>query len=92
MEKHELLELTTLIDDCNYSNNTMITVEMLHERLWPGLNKLRMTPNKDDLIGSWKYKSDILSTERSHANSLQSFTNVDWENSYVLAFWMGIYH
>ena len=92
MEQQDLLELTMLIDQLNYSNEPSITGEMLHKKLWTGLNKLRLATNKDDLISEWKYKSDIIATESSHENNSKSFTKVDWEKSYVMDFWMGIYH
>ena len=92
MEQQDLIELTILIDNCDYNNEPMITVERLHERLWPGLKNLRTATNKDDLIANWKYGSDITATERSHTNNGKHFTRLDWEKSYVLAFWMGIYH
>lgn len=92
MEQQELNELTTLIDNFNYKNNESITVEMLHDRLWTGLNKLRMATNKDNLISEWKYNLNFISTELRHTNKNKSFEKVEWEKSYVLDFWMGIYH
>jgi hypothetical protein len=92
MEQQDLLELTNLIDDCNYNKEPTITVNMLHERLWSGLNKLRTALNKDDIIPMWKYGLDFINTEKNHANNNQSFTIIDWEKSFVMEFWMGIYH
>jgi hypothetical protein len=92
MEQQELNELTNLIDDCNYSKEPSITVKMLHERLWSRLNTLRLATNKDELIAEWKYKSDLISTEKSHENNNKDFDKVGWEQSFVLSFWMGIYH
>jgi hypothetical protein len=92
MDQQDLLELTTLIDDCNYSKELTLTVDMMHERLWTGLNKLRTATNKDELISEWKYKSHIMSTDMSHEKNNKTFEKVDWEKSYVLDFWMGIYH
>jgi hypothetical protein len=92
MEQQDLLEVTMLIDDCNYNKEPIITVDMLHERLWNGLNKLRLATNKDELIEEWKYKSDLISTEKSHENNNKDFDKVGWEHSFVLSFWMGIYH
>ena len=92
MEQQDLLELTMLIDDDNFNMSPGITIDMLHERLWSGLNKLRLTTNKDELIAEWKYKSDLISTERSHENNNKDFNKVGWEQSFVFSFWMGIYH
>ena len=89
----ELDKLTDLIDTYNYEHESMITPESLHTKLWPILNKLRRAHNKETLIKNWKYKKDFQLVEESHASDSNSFVNVDdWEQRYVVAFWLSIYH
>jgi len=92
MTFQELAELTTLIDNNNNTNNHSLTPDMLHNILWSGLNRLRHSPNKKTIIEEWKYRSDLISTENSHANNNKQFVLIEWEKSFVLDFWMSIYH
>jgi hypothetical protein len=89
----ELETLTSVIDTYNYEHESMITPESLHTKLWHGLNKLREAENKDTLIKDWKYKKDLELVEESHVSYNNSHVNVgDWEQRYVVAFWLSIYH
>ena len=89
----ELDRLTDVIDTYNYENESIITPESLHSKLWPTLNKLRGAHNKETLIKNWKYKKDLELVEESHVSYTNSHINVsDWEQRYVVAFWLSIYH
>ena len=85
--------LTKVIDNYNYEHESMITPESLHATLWPTLNELREAHNKDTLIKDWKYKKDLQSVEESHVSDTNSHIGVDdWQQRYVVAFWLSIYH
>ena len=85
--------LTDVIDTYNYEHEDMITPESLHAKLWPGLNQLREAQNKETLIENWKYKKDLQLVEESHINYTNNHINVaDWQQRYVVAFWLSIYH
>jgi hypothetical protein len=86
----ELETLTDIIDTYNYEHESMITPESLHSKLWPGLNQLREAHNRETLIKEWKYKKDLELVEASHDNIFVNVT--DWEQRYVVAFWLSIYH
>ena len=89
----ELDKLTDVIDTYNYDNESMITPQSLHTTWWPLLNKLRQATNKEALLEGWKYKKDLQLVEASHAYDSNSFVNVgDWEQRFVLALWLSIYH
>jgi hypothetical protein len=89
----ELEKLTDMIDTYNYENESMITPESLHAKIWPGLNKLRGAHNRDTLIKEWKYKKDLELVEESNVSDANSHVNVaDWQQRYVVAFWLSIYH
>ena len=89
----ELDTLTDVIDTYNYENESMITPKSLHSKIWPGLNKLREAHNKETLIKNWKYKKDLELVEESHVSDANSHIGVDdWEQRYVVAFWLFIYH
>jgi hypothetical protein len=85
--------LTNVIDTYNYEYESMITPESLHAKLWPGLNQLREAHNKETLVKDWKYKKDLQLVEESHASDTNIHINgADWEQRYVVAFWLYIYH
>lgn len=89
----ELDKLTDVIDTYNYDNESMITPQSLHATWWPSLSKLRQATNKEALLEGWKYKKDLQLVEASHAHDANSFVNVDdWEQRFVLALWLSIYH
>ena len=89
----ELDTLTDIIDTYNYEHESIITPESLHAKLWTGLNKLREAHNKETLIKDWKYKKDLQLVEESHVSDANShITGADWQQRYVVAFWLNIYH
>jgi len=88
MQRADLADLTTLLDTYNYDNEDFITPQSIHTTWWPSLNKLRQAPNKEALLEGWKYKADLLNVEYSHANG---YTD-DWEQRFVVAMWLSIYH
>jgi hypothetical protein len=89
----ELAALTDLIDTYNYDKEEMITPIGLHASWWPRLNQLRQAPNKADLLESWKYKKELESAEYSYTNNSNKHVNVDdWEQRFVVDFWLCIYH
>ena len=95
MSKQELDDLTKIIDSYNYNdkNKEIITPAILHHELWNGLNKLRHAENKDALLEEWKYNTEFITTEKCHQNDVSQFKLLDiWEESFVLYFWMCIYH
>ena len=93
MTPEELTELTTLIDNCNYDNEEIITPISLHAKWWPLLNKLKQASNKAELLASWKYKKELESAEYSHTNNMNKHINIDdWEQRFVLDLWLCIYH
>jgi len=87
-----LTELTQTIQQLNYNNYITISPQLLHEKLWNGLNLLRNAPNKNELLADWTYKSEFMATEERHTNEDTQFTLTKWEESYVYFFWMCIYH
>ena len=92
MTFQELAELTTRIDNYNYHQRNDITADSLHTEFWEALHRLRLSPNRKAILEDWKYKGDLLCTEKTHANEAKQFTLLTWEKSFVLDFWMGIYH
>uniref|UniRef100_A0A6C0IIQ1 Uncharacterized protein n=1 Tax=viral metagenome TaxID=1070528 RepID=A0A6C0IIQ1_9ZZZZ len=93
MQQQDLDALTNIIDNYNYANEEHITPESLHEKLWYGFNSLRNAPNKEALMEGWKYKETFVCTEDSHKENKSHFKLIDdWEQSFVLHFWMCIYH
>jgi hypothetical protein len=93
MTPEELIILTDAIDTYNYHNEDMITPQSLHAKLWPGLQQLRQAPNKAALIADWKYKKELESAEVSHANNANKHMHLDdWEQRFVVDFWLSIYH
>jgi hypothetical protein len=89
MNSDNLKNLTMVIDNINDENN--ITDEFLHEKIWDSMNMLRNDPNKDELISEWKYREDFICTENRHLNG-EKFFLTHWEKSYVMYFYMCIYH
>lgn len=93
MTEQEFIDLTMLVDNYNYSNESMITPESLHETLWNKLNRLRTATNKNALIEGWKYKTELLSAEIAHKNGINKYTKLENEEQrFVVDFWMCIYH
>jgi hypothetical protein len=93
MSKQELDDLAKIIDCLNYENKEIITPAILHDELWYGLNKLKHSQNQDALLEGWKYKTAFITTERCHQNNVSHFKLIHlWEQSFVLYFWMCIYH
>ncbi len=93
MTPEELITLTELIDTYNYHNEDMITPQSLHTKLWPSLQQLRQAPNKNTLLTDWKYKKELESAEYSYASNSNKHVNVDdWEQRFVVDFWLCIYH
>ena len=93
MTPQELAELTERIDTYNYHNEDMITPQSLHAKLWPSLQQLRQAPNKAELLGDWKYKKELESAEVSHATNANAHMKLDdWEQRFVVDFWLCIYH
>ena len=95
MSEQELNNLTSLIDNYNYDNKKIITPAGLHETLWIGLNQLRNAENKTALLEGWKYSSQLSATESTHETKVSHFKKLEenlWEQSFVLYFWMCIYH
>ena len=93
MEPVDLANLTTLLDTYNYDNEYIITPQSLHATWWPGLNQLREAHNKEALLEGWKYKKDLQLVEASHAHDANNFVNVcEWEQRFVVALWLSIYH
>jgi hypothetical protein len=84
--------LTALIDNYNYNNHEIITHDSIYETLWQPLNQLLHDPNKEALIEGWKYKTELISVENCHSNGHFEFTQLSWEKSFTLSFWMSIYH
>ena len=90
MSTEDLYELTTLIDNCNYTKEEKITPKYLHTLLWDKFNQLRTATNKDTLIENWKYKKDFTLVERPNAND---FVNLeDTDQQMLVHFWLSIYH
>lgn len=93
MSKQELDDLTKIIDYLNYENKEIITPTILHHELWNGLNKLRHAENKRAILEEWKYKTEFITTEKCHQHDVSHFKLIHlWEESFVLYFWMCIYH
>jgi hypothetical protein len=92
MDPQDMDPFTTIIDNLNYNNNKTITTEDIYEIFWPHFQRLLKTPNKEALVKDWKYETQFIATEKSHANNCKDFDHLDWEHSFVLAFWMCIYH
>ena len=93
MTPQELAELTELVNNYNYDKEEMITPVGLYEKWWPRLNQLRQAPNKAKLLADWKYKNELESTEYSYTNNSNKHVNVDdWEQRFVVDFWLCIYH
>ena len=93
MTPEELNTLTELIDTYNYHNEDLITPQSLHAKLWPSLQQLRQAPNKVALLTNWKYKKELESAEVSHANNANAHMKLDdWEQRFVVDFWLCIYH
>ena len=93
MTPTELAELTTLLDTYNYDTEELITPESLHAKWWPALNQLRQAPNKAALLEGWKYKKDLLNVEYCHTHGENRYVAGDnWEQRFVLALWLSIYH
>jgi hypothetical protein len=93
MEPADLDNLTTLLDNYNYDNENFITPQSLHATWWPGLNQLREATNKQALLEDWKYKKDLLNVEYCHTHGENRYVAGDnWEQRFVLALWLSIYH
>ena len=87
---HYLTTLTALIDNIN--DEPRITAEFLHTTLWSLMHQLRTDPKREALLLEWKYKTDFLSTEEYHQNEQQTCPQLKWEQSYVMFFYLCIYH
>ena len=87
---HYLKTLTELIDNIN--DEPRISPEVLHMILWSHINQLRTDPQREALLLEWKYKDDFLSTEHFHQNEQQMYRQIKWEQSYVMFFYLSIYH
>ena len=85
-------QLTNDIDSYTYKTQDVITPELLFVKLWPCLDRLRNDPNKNNLIESWKYKSELINAENNHANGDKAFKLVSWEQSFVLSLWLSMHH
>lgn len=95
MSEQELNNLTTLIDNYNYENKEIITPQGLHKTLWGGLNQLKNAENKSALLEGWKYSSSFTAAESTHETRVSHFKKLEeslWEQSFVLYFWMCVYH
>jgi len=92
MNLQDMNKLTNDLERFSYQTIDLITPEVLHVTLWPQLNRLRNSPNKNNLIASWKYKDYFIMTEENHTNGSQQFKLVNWEQSFVLSMWMCIHH
>jgi len=95
MNEQELNNLTSLIDNYNYDMMETITPNEMYETLWVGLNQLRNSENKAALLEGWKYSSELSVTESTHETKVSHFKHIKdelWELSFVLYFWMCIYH
>ncbi len=95
MSEQELNNLTALIDNYNYENNQIITPQGLHKTLWGGLNQLKNAENKSALLEGWKYSSSFTAAESTHETRVSHFKKLEeslWEQSFVLYFWMCVYH
>ena len=92
MTPQEMTQLTNDIDSYNYNIKDIITPQLLRIKLWPNLDRLRNDPNKNNLLESWKYKNEFISTENYHANGAKAFNHLDWVQSFVLNLWMYIHH
>ena len=89
----ELAELTELVDNYNYDKEEIITPIGLYEKWWPRLNQLRQAPNKAKLLAHWKYSKELESVEYSHQHNANTHIQVDqWEQRFVVDFWLCIYH
>lgn len=78
------------VDRCNFSNNFIETTDNIYEYLWPGLDTIKNSQYKH--LNHWKYAGELKLTEIAHSNGEKCFDLLDWEKSFVLYFWMCIYH
>jgi len=92
LEKQYLQYFTMLVDTTNHANGIIETTDIIHERLWTGLNLIRHLYYKNLLLKTWKYKTQFKSADLDHENGEKNFRLLDWETSYAVNFWMCIYH
>jgi hypothetical protein len=92
LAKQYLNEFTILVDTANSMNGFNETTDNIRDRLWNGLNLIRNVSYKNLLVKEWKYEKVLQCTERDHKNGEKNFRLLDWETSYVVNFWMCIYH
>jgi len=69
----------------------MLTVENIYNSLWGILIHIQKYINHS-CVKKWKYYKVLTYAINAHTNDNKSFNNLDWEQSFVLYFWMCIYH
>ena len=87
------LDYYTMVVDTSHDNiqGFILTVENIYNSLWGILTHIQKYINHSG-VKKWKYYKVLTYAINAHTNDNKSFNNLDWEQSFVLYFWMCIYH
>ena len=87
------LDYYTMLVDTSHDNiqGFMLTVENIYNSLWGILTHIQKYINHSG-VKKWKYYKVLTYAINAHTNDNKSFTNLNSAHSFVMHFWMSLYH
>jgi len=82
--------LTAVIEE--YKNKDWGTDLDVGHHVWPHLKNVYEHSNNIPGFKDWKYYKEYATAERCHADGLQTFPLLSWQNSFALTLLFNIYH
>ena len=87
------LDYYTMLVDTTHDNipGFISSVENIYNRLWEPLTYIQKYINHSS-VKKWKYYKVLTYAINAHTNDNKSFTNLNSAHSFVMHFWMSLYH
>ena len=87
------LDYYTMLVETTHDNKPgfILTVENIYNRLWEPLTYIQKYINHSS-VKKWKYYKVLTYAINAHTNDNKSFTNLNSAHSFVMHFWMSLYH
>ena len=87
------LDYYTMLVDTTHDNipGFISSVENIYNRLWDPLTYIQKYINHSS-VKKWKYYKVLTYAINAHTNDNKSFINLNSEHSFVMHFWMSLYH
>jgi len=87
------LDYYTMLVETTHDNKPgfILTVENIYNRLWEPLTYIQKYINHS-CVKKWKYYKVLTYAINAHTNDNKSFTNLNSAHSFVMHFWMSLYH